>query len=752
MKRLCMLISVLVALQGMPLATAAAAVTPARDLPPVFELPAGQVSEPYEVDLETVLSEKYHLKLESDARMVIFQWAFERGDIPPGLSVTTSGKIVGTLKDSYREEPYRFSVRVEDVGLRAGGAALVLEFSLPVARPRIRLTSTEAAAPRLVAVSERAAERDGFGRHARASGKAAPRASAIASSRRAEPDRRATEAAQPAPASETLPSGGRRASRRSRALREAAAAPAAPPVPVPCNEASLPAMHKPTTPDGPDVYRLDARNGNLIDTSNGRIVTSQQRTGKRESTIHIIIDNMNPYLYTYEFNKTNAGVQEQELGPFLKLIGGVVGDILPADESAAALPTAEEPATTGTGGGTESATDNKARKQACSDEATEVMRRLNKLHDDVADALETIGNEIKRIRGISIHLIGEYNAARVPLYTLNRTRLQLYCDSESLLARTAGVVTTGDPNFIDPARLEELKDELAALKRKAARLEAEAQEFRDDFPDCAKQPSIKPVLRDIINVADEAQALVDEYEGVRKEIVKARNDLVAGRGNVERILGNGHAFFEERAIGNFVETTVVTIDLKVTPRPGVTEATPVVIDDDKTTFKFGNAPYFTVSGGLIFSTLRKKEFVRVQGFERDRAGNLVMTNGQPNLTTVIGLEESSPTRINPAVFLNGRIPGTQYGFLDGIHLTLGLTAKNDKEGTDIEYLIGPSLSFFENKMFFTVGGYAGKQQKLEGSFFEGLALPDSVSELPIRKDYRWNVGFALSYRIPGLSK
>jgi hypothetical protein len=86
--------------------------------------------------------------------------------------------------------------------------------------------------------------------------------------------------------------------------------------------------------------------------------------------------------------------------------------------------------------------------------------------------------------------------------------------------------------------------------------------------------------------------------------------------------------------------------------------------------------------------------------------------------------------------------------IDGVYMSLGITAKNDNKGTDVEFLLGPSVSMFDRNMFFTVGGYAGKQQKLTGGLFEGFAVPTSVDELPIQKNYRWHLGFAVSYRLP----
>ena len=81
-------------------------------------------------------------------------------------------------------------------------------------------------------------------------------------------------------------------------------------------------------------------------------------------------------------------------------------------------------------------------------------------------------------------------------------------------------------------------------------------------------------------------------------------------------------------------------------------------------------------------------------------------------------------------------------------MSLGITAKNDNKGADLEYLVGPSFSFLEDKLFLTLGGYAGRQQKLEGDLFPRAAIPSDLAELPIRKNYKWSFGVALTYKIP----
>ena len=59
-------------------------------------------------------------------------------------------------------------------------------------------------------------------------------------------------------------------------------------------------------------------------------------------------------------------------------------------------------------------------------------------------------------------------------------------------------------------------------------------------------------------------------------------------------------------------------------------------------------------------------------------------------------------------------------------------------------MVGPSFNF--KNMFFTFGGYAGKQQRLAGDLFLGARLTDS--DVPVINSYTWKPGFSFTYRIP----
>ena len=121
---------------------------------------------------------------------------------------------------------------------------------------------------------------------------------------------------------------------------------------------------------------------------------------------------------------------------------------------------------------------------------------------------------------------------------------------------------------------------------------------------------------------------------------------------------------------------------------------------------------------------------------------MIPATGNPtndrNLTKIVGISEHSSRRFAPLAMLHYRLP-----FSRTLFASVGFTGKRDDYGVDLEYLIGPSVLY--KNMFFTFGGYAGKQQKLAGDLFEGSPID---GDIPVRKNYKWGFGFSFTYKIP----
>jgi hypothetical protein len=153
--------------------------------------------------------------------------------------------------------------------------------------------------------------------------------------------------------------------------------------------------------------------------------------------------------------------------------------------------------------------------------------------------------------------------------------------------------------------------------------------------------------------------------------------------------------------------------------------------------RIGN-PRFLLSGGLVYSPLARQTFESVKGFTLDANGNPTGSGDK----TVIGFGENSPRRLLPMVLLNSRITGTSAASL---FFSLGVTAKHD-DNLDVEYLIGPSVSFLNDRALFTFGAYGGKTQQLVPDVRFGDEIPDSAGDAKLfTKRMSWKPGFSFSY-------
>jgi hypothetical protein len=142
---------------------------------------------------------------------------------------------------------------------------------------------------------------------------------------------------------------------------------------------------------------------------------------------------------------------------------------------------------------------------------------------------------------------------------------------------------------------------------------------------------------------------------------------------------------------------------------------------------------------MVVSLLEKREFTIANG----------QVNGQSN--NQVAFSDNSPTRVLPIALLNGRfydcVSKNKLCYWLPTNFSFGTTAKPDNKGTLPEFLFGPSWTLVERQLFLTVGAYAGTQQRLLGGLAVGNTTTLAAANLPIAKEYHWNVGFAISWKV-----
>jgi hypothetical protein len=146
----------------------------------------------------------------------------------------------------------------------------------------------------------------------------------------------------------------------------------------------------------------------------------------------------------------------------------------------------------------------------------------------------------------------------------------------------------------------------------------------------------------------------------------------------------------------------------------------------------------SVSGGFGFSGLDERQIVFVQSTKD------VTTNGvtAPVVINRFGFTNRSSFRTLPVLLLNTRFWEPNDTF--ALHISAGaaVDVKTGEGGTDLEFVVGPSISFMRS-LFITPGLHIGRVPRLTGGFEIGQEVPAGVSTPPLEKF--WQKGFVTTF-------
>jgi hypothetical protein len=476
---------------------------------------------------------------------------------------------------------------------------------------------------------------------------------------------------------------------------------------------------EPATPVGMKRLVIDASNM----TARGDV------TYRKNDRLMIVLINKNPYKYKYKIDTTETTVQETALAAFLPLLGSFVGDAAaPSGKDKAAPAAAQSVAPPGQIG--------RSPLDDCRDALNAIIATIDVERIQANTGLDAAKAELVRLKDKHNPVRRSYSSTRTTLYSSAGATCEELCSASYRFVDGLGQTVT-------QAEIDSFQDRVDVLTAQGTTIEALARDALRRYRTCATPDQVdflSTMTTFATGIKSAAGQLRSDINTIKDDLAKF-SDLKAA---IDSVLGNRSAFVETVEVGHFARTTEVKID--VTTKE-IGDAKEEKAGPSKSlTVKFGDAPFFSLSGGIVFARLVKQEFVRVQGIQLDSNGNQVLVDGKPVVTTVVEAKEQSPTRILPLLQLNGRLKRWN-GFIDGVHLSLGITAKNDNKGTDVEYLVGPSFSMADEQLFLTFGGYAGRKQQLVGNLFQGARVPEGTAELPVQKNYKWTLGISLTYKI-----
>jgi hypothetical protein len=142
----------------------------------------------------------------------------------------------------------------------------------------------------------------------------------------------------------------------------------------------------------------------------------------------------------------------------------------------------------------------------------------------------------------------------------------------------------------------------------------------------------------------------------------------------------------------------------------------------------------SVSSGFGFSSIDENEFVFVESTKASASGALTKISR-------FGYRNQSGFRPLPMLLINTRVwePADKFA----IHATAGaaVDVKTGSAGTDVEYVFGPSFSFWRS-LFVTSGWHVGRTSALTGGFALDQEVPEGITNPPITKS--WDSAFVVA--------
>ncbi len=678
----------------------------AQKQPDIFTLPTAQVMTSYEVNINQILRDDYKLKLSSNSQPQSLRWYVESGALPFGLRISPDGNIVGKPRRA-RAEAYIFKVGVQEPNV--GSDPLVLTLQMRVEASALRLVSINT--PKLVPLSENKSSEDQDGTNAffnhrtlltgESNGSLSPETANAATSRAtASGAKPVTALPGPQFASSALTSNG---ATRSKAMSsEAAAVPsrmlstagrATPARAV--NDPSCPGCLPSVPPDEKKDFIISARTG--------------ETSGKKKFGLHdnarIIVIEKNPFLYEYRVTLKDKPIVESAIAEFFGNWPLFADTLKPKDDKtgAAALPSCPQ--------------------------LDEPFNTLASLEKQLADADSSTDPNSLRNRYLAEKK--SYDSVAKQADNAKKSLYDQNASCSTVCATATGIRSTLEQYQPD---LDQLSDDINLFKSRA-------DTFQRGLLDLDNQirHSNPPLPNNCLAVIDGLRPLADGYMKTAEDLEAGLQKITSGQKafntivkSINNVFASPTSFYQVYTRGEYSLPTDVeiTVERKDLTKDDATFAKLV----DAETINFGGGPRFAISGGVVYSPLETINFKRVPA----------LINGQP--ATVVGRDESSNTRILPMLMLNARLFDGK-GPINGVHMSLGVTAKPDDKGTNVEFLIGPSISFVEERLFLTFGGYAGRQKQLEGNLIPGQVLPkEFTDDIPTSNHLVWKPGIALTYK------
>lgn len=546
---------------------------------------------------------------------------------------------------------------------------------------------------------------------------------------------------------------------------------ASPPAPRAATRQDTAGLPRPI--DGIDDYIIDP-----ID-----VQFPAKRSFPQHTAVRIVVRDVNPFLFTYSISAEVKAIPEPSPSDFFKAF--TLGFTLPGAlaEGAPQVATLNK----GTTGGVTTQTFLTPSGPCKEMEARRV--RLSTALKGVARADSAGATSLKPISATLGAANTKWKVGRDSLYNPTAPADTIIHAARKIAAELDTTIAALDTN------IRIATDAITLISGSAADSKAQADALAKDYPDCFadKDTVYRYIARVEANAKRYAQAVADAG--------KARASAKEAAGLLRSTADNPQRFYKTRLLDTYekphnilitvTRTATPAIDLDfgppsapsspqtptparenpTTPTPATTttvgsvtvSTTTTIITGEapkaptpapnaparpatarvdsvvQTRINIGGAPRFLIGAGFAFAPIPSRQYSPL-------AVRIPAGPGGPGdtLRTTIGAPTISKARVTPILTLNTRLNDPWYGMT--WHATLGAGLRTTGKA-DLDYLVGLSVSAFDQRVLLTGGAYFGETNVLAGGRHTGDALLTGTTSVPTDKKFvaQWAVG--LSYRI-----
>jgi len=163
----------------------------------------------------------------------------------------------------------------------------------------------------------------------------------------------------------------------------------------------------------------------------------------------------------------------------------------------------------------------------------------------------------------------------------------------------------------------------------------------------------------------------------------------------------------------------------------------VSVDPIPFTVTYHDIPFASVTMGVLFTTLNKREI----GTSPVRTGTAA--DGTPTFRNTFAETDHAANQIVPFSFFNVYLSGTRRL---NLNFTSGVGINPNNGSNQAEFFVGGAIGF--KNVYVQFGGHIGRWQELGGGFVLGETVPADFPGAPIERRYTMRPAIGISYRLP----